>query len=143
MESIGIENFAKSFGVNVSDLSEATLKEITKHNFNYKRVTGEPLEKLVLQILQKIESDTQIIAEKKRVEVWENGWNESLNQYLEGDFDNDIVRPKFIRKSLPLRWNKNYIVAEDPWFEMNFVEVMKTHIFQYYFSDVDRSEERV
>ncbi len=137
MESIEVENFAKSFGVNVDNLSDVTLKEINKHNFNYKRVTGDALEKLILQILKKIESDNQVVAEKKRADVWETGWNESLNQYLQGEFDNDIVRPKFIRKDLPLRWNQSYIIAEDPWFEMNFVEVMKTHIFQHYFSDVD------
>ena len=137
MESIEVENFAKSFGVNVDNLSDVTLKEINKHNFNYKRVTGDALEKLILQILKKIESDNQVVAEKKRADVWETGWNESLNQYLEGEFDNDIVRPKFIRKHLPLRWNQSYIIAEDPWFEMNFVEVMKTHIFQHYFSDID------
>ena len=137
MKSIEIEDFAKSFGVTVNDLSQVTLKEINKHNFSYKQVAGEALEKLMLQILKKIELDNQVISEKKRAEVWENGWNESLNQYLEGEFDNDIVRPMFIRKDLPLRWNQSYIIAEDPWFEMNFVEVMKTHIFQHYFSNVD------
>lgn len=137
MKCIEIEDFANCFGVNVSDLSEVTLKEINKHNFNYSQVTGQALEKLMLEILKKIETDNQIIAEKKRAEVWEKGWNESLNQYREGEFGNDIVRPKFIRKRLPLRWNQSYIVVEDPWFEMNFVEVMKTHIFQHYFSDID------
>ena len=54
METITVENFAQTFGVNVSDLSELTLKEINKHNFNFKWVAGESLEKLILQILKKI-----------------------------------------------------------------------------------------
>ena len=71
MKNIEIENFAKSFGVNVSDLSQVTLNEIGKHNFNYKQITGEALEKLILQILKKIESDNQIIGDKKRTAAWD------------------------------------------------------------------------
>ena len=49
MKSIEIEDFANCFGVNVSDLSEVTLREIDKHNFNYSQVTGQALEKLIGQ----------------------------------------------------------------------------------------------
>lgn len=137
MDEIKPRDFAKSFGVEEAALSKNTLEKISAHDFNYHLITGEELEELLLDILKKIDGDKQIIAGDGRQQVWLDGWQENLDEYLSDDNKEKIVVPKFIRSGVPVRWFRNYIQPTNPKFEYAYIDVLRQHVFERYFSGVD------
>jgi len=131
-----IEDFASSFGVEAETFSPSLVKEIKALDFSYRKPSEEEFEGLILEILKKIESDTQIIGAEEREKVWFDGWNENLQMFKESDFDEESLTPKFVRPGNPIRLNQSYIFPKDDDFELNFIKIYRLWYLEKYFSDV-------
>jgi SAM-dependent methyltransferase len=136
MQNLGIEDFGVILDEDPSYFSEHTKSIINAENFRYRLIQGDELEQLVLRILGRIESDTQIVGAPDRTEAWSRGWGENLKEFSSmSEFSPSALIPKFIRPGQPLRLFSNYIAAEDPWFELNFIRVLRSYLAHKFLHD--------
>lgn len=98
-----ISNFAKSFGTTEESITTNCGNFIATKDFQYKILKGRSRDEIILTVLKKIDSDTQIIGSSMRTQVWESGWAENLKEYMESDNDLSKLIPKFIRSNQVIR----------------------------------------
>jgi len=137
MPEVTIEDFAKSFGTTVDDFSEGCKKMIAENDFGYKILGGKKRDEIILSILKKIDSDKQVIGAEERKDVWYSGWAENLESFIQSGCNLDALVPKFIRDKQIIRYDGNYIQPANSKFELNFMTVFRSWLFQKYFRDYD------
>ena len=134
MQKITEEDFARSFGTTVDDLSDECLKLIREKDFSFRRLAPDERDKVILDVLKRIENDRQIIGAEGRKAQWERGWAENLDKYVENNDNLDSLVPKFIRENQPMRWDGDYIISPNKQFEYDFMTVFRVWLFQKYLS---------
>lgn len=137
IHKVTLEDFARSFDVSVDEFSYVLKSFITKTDFSYRLPDGEERDRVVLDVIKKIESDTQIVGAKERQDVWELGWNENLQDFISGGYDLSKLVPKFFRFNQALRFNQNYIIPYNPNFELDYYSVIRRWLFEKYFEEFD------
>lgn len=70
---VTLEDFAHSLGTTVEDIPNDCRESIAKTDFKYKILAGEERDRVLLDVLKKIESDQQIIGAPERQTTWEKG----------------------------------------------------------------------
>jgi len=136
MSEITIQDFAESFGCDVADFSQACINSIKEKDFSYEVIEGKKRDDLILDILKRIDSDKQIIGSEERKDIWYKGWEENLNRFNKSGCDIEALIPNFIRKNQIIRYNGNYILPKNPLFELDYITIFRTWLFQKYFHDV-------
>ena len=129
-KTLDLETLANSFGTTVDDFNEECLLEFEKINKNYRILEGDERDSLILEVLNKIEADTQIIGAPKRTDKWFEGWKENLDDLRDSGYDLESLMPKFIRKNQPIRFMGNYIIPEEEHFEHVYFNVYRTWLFR-------------
>ncbi|MDP7196261.1 MAG: class I SAM-dependent methyltransferase, partial [SAR202 cluster bacterium] len=137
MKKLTISDFASSFDTSEDTFSSKCKAIINDNNFYYKELESEELDNLYLVILKQIELDKQKIGAKKRTKVWQNGWAENLEEFINSGYDEETLVPKFIRRNQPVRLNQNYVFPKSSEFELDFVKVYRHWFLENYFKDVD------
>jgi len=137
MKKLTVEDFARSFRTTEKTFSFSVRQFISETNFCYRDIKGEELESLILRILTRIDEDVQVIGAEERQEVWDKGWQENLDEFLDSDFDEEKLVPRFIRHNNPIRYNQGYIFPEQPEFELNYVKVFRQWYLEHYFANVE------
>ncbi|MDO9530349.1 MAG: class I SAM-dependent methyltransferase [Syntrophales bacterium] len=137
MQHVTIDDFAHSFGTTVEDFPNECLKMIRGKDFRYRRFDKKERDNIILQVLKKIEGDTQIIGATERKDVWEHGWAENLQSFVESGGDLDTLIPKFIRENQPIRYAGDYIMPANQRFEYDFMTVFRLWLFRKYLSPFD------
>ena len=135
MLELTIEDFARSFGTTVNDIPEDCRELITKTDFRYKVIKGEERDRVILDVLRKLETDQQVIGAKERQVTWEKGWSENLQEFVESNYDLRKIIPKFIRPDQIMRFNQNYIMPNNPNFELDYFSVFRLWLFRKYLKD--------
>jgi SAM-dependent methyltransferase len=134
---VELEDFACSFGTTIDDISRCCSDLIAECDFKYTVLDRPRRDSVILDVLRKIETDQQVIGAPKRKETWERGWAENLKDFVEAGCDLDALIPKFIRPGRPIRLNRDYIVPNDPMFELNYYRVFRRWLFMKYLGDFD------
>lgn len=66
------------------------------------RIRGAERDALILEIIERIERDTQRIAAPERTAAWEHGWLEALDKFRKDPREESLI-PAFVRAGQPLR----------------------------------------
>jgi len=135
-ETLTLEHFAKSFGVAPDDLPEECRLMIGQIDFSYKVLHGTERDSVILEALKKIEFDFQEIAAIERKNVWQEGWNQNLQEFKNSNYDPLSLVPKFIRGGKPIRLNGEYVLPTNKLFELDYLRVFRTWLFKTYFQKV-------
>jgi SAM-dependent methyltransferase len=136
MPNVTIEDFAESFGTSIDDIRNGCSQLIGESNFNYRTVEGEERDRVILDILRRIELDQQVIASPERKEVWQTGWQENYENFIQSNYSLEKLIPRFIRPNRPMRFRRNYVLSENPMFELDYFRVFRRWLFTKYFKDV-------
>lgn len=136
MRQVKVEDFAFSFGTTVEDIPPDCKQLIAEKDFRYRFLEGEERDHVVLDVLRKTESDTQIVGGDDRQDVWEKGWDENLQDFITSNFDLSKLTPRFIRPDSIVRFNGNYIEPINLNFELDYYSVFRLWLFKKYLSDV-------
>ena len=137
MNNLTVEDFANSFGTTLNSFSNELKTLISNTDFKYEVYEGEVRDQLLLRVLKAIANDRQIIGAEERKKVWYNGWAENLNSFIQKESNLETLIPKFIRNNQPIRYNGQYIRPQNSKFELDFITVFRTWLFQNYFSQYD------
>lgn len=135
--TLTLDDFARSFGTTVDDIPYDCRELIAKSDFRYRILTGEERDKVILSVLKKIDYDQLTVVGKNRKGIWEKGWSENLQNFVEKNYNVDELIPKYYRPGLVLRFCGNYITTLDPNFEFNFFKVFRLWLFRKYLKDVE------
>lgn len=134
---VTLEDFACSFGTTVEEIPDDCRELIARNDFRYEILTGEERDKVILNVLKKIESDQQIIGAPERQTTWEKGWEENLQDFVNSGYDLNKLVPRFIRPNQAIRLDRNYIMPSNPNFELDYFSVFRLWLFRKYLKDFD------
>lgn len=130
-----VEDFAKSFDIEVSDMPPKCLDLISQKDFRYKILEGNERDALIIEILRKIDNDKKVVGAPERHEVWEKGWTENLSDFVKSGFDLDQIVPKFFRDNQAFKVGPNYVIPANPNFERDFFDVFRLWLYDTYLKD--------
>lgn len=136
MNALSFEDFARSFGTTTESLPDECRRVISENDFTYRVPQGEERDKIILEVLKKIDTDTQVIGAPERKEVWQKGWEENLHEFTASGNSLEALIPKFIRSGAPIRFGGNFIIPTNPMFELAFLRVFRIWLFKNYFSSL-------
>lgn len=97
---------------------------------------GRARESLILHVLETIDNDTQRVDNPERAVVWERGWREALEEYRKTGASSSLV-PRFVRPCRPVRYRGEYALPANPWFERDWVALLRAWLADTYFVDCD------
>jgi len=137
IHEVTLEDFARSFGTTVDDIPDSCRDIIAKSDFRYEILKGEERDKVLLDVLKKIKSDTQIIGAPEREDAWEKGWEENLQDFIQSGHDLNKLVPKFIRPNQAIRLDQNYIMPCNPDFELDYFSAFRLWLFEKYLKEFD------
>ncbi len=132
-----LEDFAHLFGTNVDDIPDDCRDLITKTDFRYRKLSDDERDKVLLDVLKKINSGQLAVVGKEKQAVWEQGWSENLQNFLDKGYDINELIPKYYRPGQVLRLYRNYVTTHDPNFEFNFFKVLRLWLFRKYLKDAE------
>ena len=81
VKHLDAEILAESFGILKADIPEECIQMLETMNKRYRVVCGPEREKLIVEILERIDQDTQVIGAPERTDRWYEGWKENLDDF--------------------------------------------------------------
>jgi hypothetical protein len=124
--------------------SKIDLPNESCYNLCFRRPDSGERDDILKSVIEKIDADTQIVGSPERVNVWEEGWLESLTSYRQ---KRDVPRiedtliPKFIRPNQAIRLNGDYAIPLVENFESRMVVAIREIVFKHYFAEVSEFHE--
>ena len=82
MTTLDTAGFAELWGIDAGIINDATKSLIQRYDFSYREIVGEERDKLILEVLKRIDRDQQVIGAEERKEVWHKGWDANLQEFL-------------------------------------------------------------
>lgn len=132
-------DFSLSFGTTKQDIHEKCGDLIKKYGLSFMYIENQKTrDALITKILKRIEADTQCIATPERKEVWQNGWQENLDAFIESNYNLNTLTPKFFRSNQPVRFRQQYVLPHKQEFELKFFCIFRQWLFKTYLSDVSK-----
>lgn len=135
MQKVSLKDFIASFGASNDSMPKRCQDIITQKDFSYEVLEGDKREDVITEVIKKLEADKQIIGAKERQDVWNSGWGENLQDFINSGYDLQMLVPKFIRPNKIIRYKQNYICPTNPNFELDYFSVFREWLFATYFKD--------
>ena len=132
--NLDVDNFAELFGVDADTFSPQVLDKINLYNFKYNRLGYDEYNELILKIVKRINTKDFTLSGPEEKERWVKGWGENLQEFIDSGHDLSKLVPKYVHPYIPIRLFDDYVKTEDPDFELNFLDVYRTWLFETYFS---------
>ncbi len=133
--SISAEGFANLFGTAVNDFSTDCLDFLQNTNFRYTLLNRKKRDRVILDIIRRLDDKSFSIAGKEAKKRWEKGWTENLDNFVKCNYDLSQLIPKYVRPNQVCRLYQEYISPESPNFEINFFTVLRQWLFHKFLSD--------
>lgn len=137
MPTLTVADFAWSFGITPEDMPKKCCELINSKDFSYRIISGGGDDSEILEALKRINNNTKIVATPERTAVWENGWNENLQEFIDNEYDVNCLMPKYYHPHNVMRWKQKFIRAENPNFQVDFESVAMNYVFESYFAPYD------
>ena len=131
------KELAKLFGTTEKELVTYCGDLIESSNFHYRKVKSDKRDQLILKVFKLINSKELATAGPERQPDWEKGWSENLKEFVESGYDVDKLVPKYFKKNVPVRFNRDYVIPVNQNFEYNLIKLLRSWLFQKYFREVD------
>jgi SAM-dependent methyltransferase len=130
---VTVEGFARLFGTTIEDIPEDCRELITSMDLRYKPLSDREKKETIMRVLKTIKSDSLSIVGPDRKPVWEKGWSENLQNFINSNYDLNELTPKFVKPNEVMRLIDNYVMPKNPDFETSLVKVLRLYLFKKYF----------
>jgi len=132
-----VDDFAAIIGTTNNDIPETCAKWIDNFDLSFRVLDGEEKDRVVLEVLKRIESGQFSVSGGKRKQDWETGWQENLNHFQRSHYDLEELIPKFIRPTPLIRFQQQYAETQNLKFEWQFFQVYRYGLFYKFFQPVE------
>lgn len=130
-----MDDFARLFGVPTDALPASCRALIASGDFQYRSLTREERDRVLLDVLRRIDSGQFTTAGEAGKPRWEKGWAENLDGFRKSGADLSQLVPKYIRPHQAVRLDQDYVMPSDAHFELRWFEVFQQWLFATYFRD--------
>ncbi len=134
-EVLALNDFAAIFGTSPAEIPGECRRMIKECNFRYRKIAGPERDRILLDVLKRIDSGAFSKSGKDAKARWEKGWSENRDSFIHSGGDLSALVPKYIRPKQPVRLYQNYVEPEDPQFEYNWYQVFSRWLFKKYLAD--------
>ena len=101
--ALELSDFAELFGTSPEAISPTCRAMIKAGDFRYRRLVGVERDRMLVDVLKRLDSDPVSTARPDALDRWEQGWGENLVEYERSGGDERFLVPKYIRPGQPLR----------------------------------------
>lgn len=126
-----LSDFAESFGEHDSGFLTSLAEKIENQNLTLIPLSPSQRDELILSVIRVVLADTQVVGSQKRRDVWDKGWSENLELFESNESQTALI-PKFMRPGKPIRWAQEWYRPVEPDFEVRFVDLLRTYVFNYF-----------
>ena len=133
--NLTINDFATIFDIEVGEMPQLCVDIIRAKDFRYSFFNQEERDKIILNMMQTIDSKNYTTSGFDQQDRWENGWQEILDNFISSGYNKIALIPQYNKKGRPIRLLGDYVRSNDPDFENNFIELIRTFIFHKYLND--------
>jgi SAM-dependent methyltransferase len=133
--TLTVGDFAHAFGVRIDEMPMECRDLIAKGDFRYRIAENNEYDVILLNVLKKLEDDTQAIGALERKDAWDKGWRENLVEFVEGGYELNKLVPKFFKHCRFLRLNQKYVISFNPNFEADFFSIFRLWFLRKYLGD--------
>ena len=128
---------AKLFRTNVIEINKFCKNKL-KNPLNFRYLNYKENNDLIITILNRIFSDTQIVGSRGRKNRWFRGWDQTFDDYKKNKNINSLL-PKFYtaRENKFFRLGGKFIKVKNQKFEIKILDIYRNWYFKKYFSKVD------
>lgn len=134
---VTLEDFARAFGTEKDDISQDVRDLIDEIDFTYQKVSHEERDRVILDILKKLDSNQFSKVGQERKEIWSNAWSEYLNAFIESNYSLEALNPKFMKPNQVVRLNSEFVKPQNPNFEIDFFSVFRVWLFKKYLAQIN------
>ena len=107
------------------------------YDLRYRHLNREEKDKLIIRILERIDSPDLSLAGPEGKVRWEKGWQENLDNFVASGYNPGELTPKYIHPNQPIRLFGDYVIPHDSHFELSFYILLRRHLFKKYLPDAD------
>lgn len=104
-------------------------------DWRVRSIEGGERDTLILSALKTINSPELKNAGEHRAKDWEDGWRENLNEFSQSGFDLVKLVPKYFKKDVPVRLNREYVLPTQPDFVYRYTQIFKNWLYREYLAD--------
>jgi hypothetical protein len=130
-------DLAELFGTTEEDIELYCEDQIAGTDFCYRKLENEERDQLILKVLKHIYSEDVAAAGRERRNDWEKGWNENLQEFIDSGYNVDKLVPKYFKKNVPVRLNRDYVIPINQDFVLNVTNVFRNWLFQKYLQEAE------
>jgi hypothetical protein len=129
-----IEIISETDFESLGELSEYSKNLIRTANLEYKIPSQNERDNIIIKCVKYLLEESPVVAGSHRKNIWENGWKENFEEYVESN-DLRALVPKYLGKFDVQRVNGKFVIPISDDFEYLFVELFQLIIFEKYFKD--------
>jgi len=127
-------DFEHIFDLEVPDEAVALINQL---DLGYRFLTRKERDSQILKILR-ILDEPLVSSGPKRLESWEKGWDQNLQDYVDSNYNETSLLPYYYRRGQTvMRLWDDYILPQSPNFEASFLSVLQIIIAKAYFHKVN------
>lgn len=127
--------FSKMIGVNLQQLPTECKKLLSKYKLSYRFLTKKERDQVLLKVIKRITSPEKKRVGEKYKQVWEKGWEENLQSFIDSNYNLNELVPKFIKPNQPVRFFSEYVLPSSDHFELNYYTIFRLYLFITYLKD--------
>ena len=136
IKRLTLKEFAFLVGEKPGNIYKECRDILKKNDLRYRILDKKESEKLMLQILNKIENKVLPKSGKERKSQWEDGWQENLDNFIKSDYNVNMLVPGYIRPNQPARLFGEYIMPLDNKFELYWYTAFRLWLFKKYLGNL-------
>jgi hypothetical protein len=133
MDKLGTKDFANLFGTTEDRVRDTAGEMIDSIDLRISKLEGVERDRLILEVLKKINSPVLKDAGCHREEEWEAGWRENLEEFVRSGFDLRLLVPKYYKQRVPIRLLGEYVMPAQPDFVYQYTRIFRAWLFREYF----------
>jgi hypothetical protein len=135
IRELSLADLADLFGGTEQEISAAGGDILSATKFQYYLPEGGELDSIYLDILHRLNRRDMPQAGEARLNDWEKGWAENLNDLLKSGFDITTLAPKYLRAGDPVRLRQQIAVPIAPHFVRDYTLLFRNWVFHRYLKD--------
>lgn len=135
INTLGEKEIAELFGTTPDRIRKLVGVLVDAVDMHVARIDDGERDKLILSVMKRINSPELKNAGEHRAHDWEDGWRENLNEFSRSGFDLAQLVPKYFKRDVPIRLNREYVLPAQPDFVYSYTQIFKNWLYQEYLAD--------
>jgi len=137
IHNLTVKDFSMIFDIDQNEMPLSCVNIINNRDFRYRHIDRRERDKIILELIKRIDAEIFTKSGEGKKEKWEKGWGEIQDNFIESGYDKAALAPQYFRSGSPIRLFGDYVRSVDDNFEKNFVDLIRAFVFDSFLKDKD------